>query len=127
LQQQLRFYESMDDDFNTATAIAALHGMAGEVNRYLDQHGSAALKGLLAAAAGNTLVATGRILGLFETSPPPPKTDQDQVARIEALIAQRNAARKEKDFKKADEIRQKLTKEGITLEDTPKGTIWRKS
>jgi cysteinyl-tRNA synthetase len=127
LGQRLRFYESMDDDFNTATAIAALHGLAGEINRYLDRHGSGGIKGALAAAAGNTLVATGRILGLFEAPPPPPTTDQAQASRIEALIAQRNAARKARDFARADEIRKQLLSEGVILEDTPKGTVWRKS
>ena len=45
---------------------------------------------------------------------------------IEKLIEQRNAARAAKDFKKADELRKKLTSQGIELEDTPHGTIWKK-
>ena len=130
LQHRLRFYESMDDDFNTAGAIASLHAMAGCINRYLDQ---AAVESdptdqakNLAAAAATTLVSTGRILGLFE-QPPPADTAGVDAAEVEDLIARRNAARKAKDFAAADAIRDQLAGMGVVIEDTPGGTVWRKA
>ena len=131
LGQRLAFYEAMDDDFNTAGAFAALYGVAGAINRYLDQNaldtGASEPAKALAAAAGATLVATGRILGLFEKPPTAAQPTADDAAEIDRLVDQRNAARKAKDFKRADEIRKQLTEMGVTLEDTPGGTIWRKS
>jgi len=131
LKQRLRFHEAMDDDFNTAGAIAALHEMAGTINRYIEQAGlEAAGAGReqpseLASAAGVTLVQTGRILGLFES--PPPKSQTTDAAEIERLVAERDEARKAKDFARADEIRDQLGRMGVSLEDTPGGTVWRKS
>lgn len=49
-----------------------------------------------------------------------------EAARIEALIAERNAARKAKDFKRSDAIRDELAAQGVILEDTPQGTKWKK-
>jgi len=130
LQHRLRFYEAMDDDFNTAGAIAALHAMAGAINRYMDQAALDAAStdqaGQLAAAAGATLAGTGRILGLFEHRPAADTAGLD-AAEIERLIAERNDARKAKDFTKADAIRDQLTEMGVAIEDTPGGTVWRKA
>jgi len=130
LQHRLRFYEAMDDDFNTAGAIAALHAMAGAINRYMDQAALDAAStdqaGQLAAAAGATLAGTGRILGLFEHRPAADTAGLD-AAEIERLIAERNDARKAKDFTKADAIRDQLTEMGVVIEDTPGGTVWRKA
>ena len=120
----------MDDDFNTAGAIAALHGMAGCVNRYMDQAG---LDGEgtdqakdMAVAAGATLVSTGRILGLFEQRPAADTAGLD-AAEIERLIAEREAARQAKDFARADAVRDQLAGMGVAIEDTPGGTVWRKA
>ncbi|KKK97388.1 hypothetical protein LCGC14_2653250, partial [marine sediment metagenome] len=70
LGHRQRFYEAMDDDFNTAGAIAALHGGAGAINRFMDaaeiDAGGSDEAKALAAAAGLSLVGTGRLLGLFE-------------------------------------------------------------
>jgi cysteinyl-tRNA synthetase len=130
LQHRLRFYEAMDDDFNTAGAIAALHAMAGCLNRYMDQAGADAEGGdaikALAAGAAVTLVNTGRILGLFE-EPPAADTAGLDSAEIDRLIAERNAARKAKDYARADAIRDQLAEMGVTIEDTPAGTVWRKA
>ncbi len=128
LAHRLKFHEAMDDDFNTAGAIAALHAIAAAVNRYIEQtqletQDNETAK-TLAAAAGVTLVQTGRILGLFEAKPQAKITETDE-SQIESLIEQRNAARKSKDFARADEIRNQLSEMGITIEDTPGGTIWR--
>jgi cysteinyl-tRNA synthetase len=130
LSQRLRFYECMDDDVNTAGAIGALHEIAGAINRYLDEtgaEGGAEPARKLAAAAGATLVQTGRILGLFISPPPAKDTSDLDTAEIERLLAERTAAREAKDFARADEIRDKLAEMGVALEDTPTGTIWRKT
>ena len=130
LQQKLKFHEAMDDDFNTAGAIAALHSIAGAINRYIDQSGIEKTREkqqeVLLAAAGVTLVQTARILGLFETRPQTPAAEEINTDEIERLVAQRSQARKEKDFARADKIRDQLMQMGIILEDTPSGTIWRK-
>jgi len=113
-----RFRAAMDDDFNTADAIAVLFELANEVNRT----GSAELAGLLKRLGG--------VLGLLER-PAEAFLKGDlpagwTVERIESLIGARNAARKAKDFGEADRVRNELLDAGIVLEDTPQGTTWRR-
>jgi cysteinyl-tRNA synthetase len=119
------FFESMDDDFNTAAAMAALNRLSGEIKRFFESpagKGSAAL----VATATASLIQTGRILGLFPARPAaaPLEIGADEIA---ALIAERNDARKAKDFARADEIRDLLAAKGVILEDKPEGTIWRRA
>jgi cysteinyl-tRNA synthetase len=115
-----RFKEAMDDDFNTAEACAALFDLATEVNRSR----STADAGLLKALAG--------LLGLLQRDPVAylqggsERAGEYSAQRIEALIAQRNAARKAKNFAEADRIRKELEAAGVLLEDTSAGTIWRR-
>ena len=131
LQHRLEFYEAMDDDFNTAGAIAALHAMAGAINRYFEQAGleteGSEMARRFAAAGGVALVETGRIIGLFEAPPQAPSAGELDTDHIEQLIAGRDAARKAKDFARADAIRDQLDQMGIAIEDTPGGTVWRKT
>jgi len=116
-----RFRAAMDDDFNTPEAIAVLFELANEVNR----------AGAAQLALAGLLKQLGGILGLLERSGadflrgalPSGWT----VERIEDLIAGRNAARKTKNFAEADRIREELLDVGIVLEDTPRGTIWRRA
>ncbi len=129
LQHRLRFGEVMDDDFNTAGAIASLHEMAGAINRYIEQtqletRDNEAAK-TLAAGAGVTLVNTGQILGLFMAKPQAKITKADE-SQIESLIDERNAARKDKNFARADEIRNQLSNMEIEISDVQDHTIWRK-
>jgi cysteinyl-tRNA synthetase len=101
------------DDLNTPGAIAALHGLA-----------DAALAGDTAAAAG--LRAGGALLGLLQAAPSDWFRGGDDTAAIEALIGQRLAARRARDFGRADAIRAQLAAEGVVLEDGPGGTTWRR-
>jgi len=108
-----RFAAAMDDDFNTAQAIAVLFELAGEVNRTR----SAALAGQLKALGG--------VLGLLQRDPVT-FFQGDADAGIQALIDRRTAAKKAKDFAEADRIRKDLLAQGIVLEDSAAGTAWRR-
>jgi cysteinyl-tRNA synthetase len=132
LQLKMRFLEMMDDDFNTAGAIAVLHEMAGEINSFihrneLERAGQAELV-QPAAAGARTIKALGGILGLFQQESPPPAA-RDTLADdlMNLLIRLRQQARQEKNFALADTIRNELAAIGIALEDRPDGTLWRRS
>lgn len=119
-----RFYEKMDDDFNTPEALAVLFDLVREINRLktTDINKAAALGALLKRLAG--------ILGLLQEEPE--KFLQSSVdntldnTAIEALIAERLAARATKNWARADEVRQQLTEAGIILEDRGDKTSWRR-
>ncbi len=112
------------DDLNTPLALSALHALAGDVNR---AGGDSAR-----AAAAATLRAAGALLGLLQQDPEnwlkgaADRTGDEDAAEIEALIAQRAAARKARDFAGADRIRDSLAARGIVLEDGAGGTTWRR-
>ncbi|MCE9632865.1 MAG: cysteine--tRNA ligase [Methylophilales bacterium] len=110
-----RFKAAMDDDFNTPEAFAVLFDLANEVNRTQ----SAQDTGLLKSLAG--------ILGLLQQSPEVFLQRGDSSADVDALIAQRVAAKQSKNFAEADRIRNLLSEQGIVLEDTPQGTTWRRA
>ncbi len=120
-----RFRESMDDDFNTPEAYSVLFDLAREVNR-LKAEDLAAASGLAAR-----LRELSAVLGLLQQDPElflqgTCSTDGDDVAKIEALIQQRNDARKNKEWALADSARNQLTEMGIELEDGAQGTTWRR-
>jgi len=115
-----RFAAAMDEDFNTAAAIAELFDLAGEVNRG---------KSVLAA---QQLRALGGVLGLLQQDPEAflqadPSRPMATAERILQLVEQRAAAKKARNFQEADRIRALLADEGVLLEDGPSGTTWRRN
>jgi len=126
------FKQAMDDDFNTAGAIASLFDLAGAVNRFIEQEklestGSAAGKADALAAAGR-LIAIARLIGLFiEPAKKKGAGGDDALAdkAMQVLIRIRQHLRKKKDFETADMIRDLLKESKITLEDGAAGTVWR--
>ena len=122
---EARFRAAMDDDFNTPEPYSALFDIAREVNRLKTEDITAA-NGLAAE-----LRKLAHVLGLLEQDPElflqsGAQTNDDEVAKIEALIKQRNDARSSKDWVLADSARDQLNELGIVLEDGPQGTIWRR-
>jgi cysteinyl-tRNA synthetase len=110
-----KFKEAMNDDFNTPEAISILFELANEINKSKSEP----LAGLLKALA--------KTIGLLERDPENfLKGDEKISLNIDALILQRYEAKNNKDFKEADRIRSLLLENGVVLEDTPQGTIWRK-
>ncbi len=112
-----RFTEAMDDDFGTPAAIASLFDLAREINRSNDE-------GKNTTEAGATFRELAGVLGL--TLKEPEKSAGDAEPIINQLIATRKQLRDAKQFKAADEIRDKLLEMGVVLEDTSQGTIWKR-
>jgi cysteinyl-tRNA synthetase len=117
-----RFMAAMNDDFNTPEAIAVLFDLASEANRTGDIQYAALLKTL------------GGVLGLLQQPPQQffqqhthSQSDELTQAAIELLIQKRIQARQDKDFAKADTLRQQLSENGIILEDGPQGTTWKRA
>jgi len=128
-----RFDEAMCDDFNTARAVAHLHDLTTEVNRVLDDN--PAIPPEDAEALRSSLGVVQDVFGILEEEPGKFLEHMKRAGiaeigiskeEIEDLIAQRAAARKARDFTKADEIRSLLLSKGIALKDTPEGTTWEK-
>jgi cysteinyl-tRNA synthetase len=138
-----RFAAAMDDDFNTALAVSELQQLAKEIN-VAKTAGNAAQASALAAE----LVSLASVLGIAQQSPDiflrkaAAKRDAEEAhlapaeravaqaeltdAQIDALITARTAARKAKEWKESDRIRDELSALGVVLEDAAQGTTWRR-
>lgn len=112
------FDMAMDDDFNTADAIAAVFELVKFANTYAKEGSSKAFAELLQ----EKIEGLCKILGIV-TEKKAELLDEE----IEQLIAERQAARKAKNFARADEIRGLLSEKGILLEDTREGVKWKRA
>lgn len=111
------FETAMDDDFNTADAMAAVFDLVRHANSTADEKSSQAYAGKLL----KKITALTDVLGLTFN-----ETNETLENDVELLISRREAARKEKDFALADKIRDELKEKGIILEDTRDGVKWRR-
>src|SRR2546421_5980148 len=127
-ERKVAFRNAMDDDFNTSVAIAVLQRLKSDLNELLSQGLSTEARKI----AREEFRSLGNNLGLFQFEcwqfkrnlvlRAEPDSYQISGKEIELKVSERNEARKQKDFKKADEIRQFLASHGIVIEDKPDGT-----
>jgi cysteinyl-tRNA synthetase len=119
-----RFREAMDDDLNSAEALAALFVFVNEVNAEMDRAG-----GTITAqdreATLDALRSMDEVLGLLELAREARTVDDTTEAWIEEQVELREEARRNRDFSEADAIRDALADKGVVLEDSPDGTRWK--
>ncbi len=118
-----KFYEAMDDDFNTAEALKAVFEVSSAVNRYLTRVERPKESILRKALEFFRIVS--EVFGIFEDYFREEKAGEEE-ALIKLLIEVRAQLRKERNFALADKIRAELRELGIQLEDTPEGTVWKR-
>jgi cysteinyl-tRNA synthetase len=133
---QARFEEAMDDDFNTAQALGYFFDLQTYLNGLLNLSKGRPTEEILSLLKKGSeyFSKMGWIFGLFRDGPESYLNEQKKEGlrkltvseeEILKLIEERNAARKEKNWKRADEVRNELLARGIVLEDTPSGTNWK--
>lgn len=116
-----QFEDAMDDDLNTAEALAAVFEYVRAMNIALDEN---QLKDENRWDAAKVLEVFDRVFDVLKKSEAPAAAQGD--AEIEALIEERNQAKKARNFKRSDEIRNQLLEKGIVLEDTKDGVRWKR-
>jgi len=114
------FEAALDNDFNTADAVTAIFELVKFANVHADGESSTEFVNWLL----NELTVLSGVLGLVLTEAEASGTDNDLAETVEAMIAQRQEARKNKDFAAADAVRDKLLEMGVILEDTREGVRW---
>jgi len=122
---QQSFEQAMNDDFNTPVAMSVLFDLARDLNRAKKEQPDRVND------LAYTLKSLAKVLGLLQQSPAEflqssSSGSSVDAEKVEALIAERKQARKDKNFARSDEIRDQLLADGIVLEDTREGTVWRK-
>ena len=133
---QARFEEAMDDDFNTAQALGYFYDLQTHFNSLLTLSKGRPTEEIahLLKQGLDHFLTTGWVFGLFREAPEQYLAQQKKEGlkklnlteeEILRSMEERNLARKEKNYKKADEIRGNLLSKGIVLEDTPSGTLWK--
>jgi cysteinyl-tRNA synthetase len=113
-----KFITDMDDDFNTANAISILFDFSKEANVYLQE------KNTSKAVISDFIHLFDELAGVLGLTLQKEEELLDE--QVEALIQERNQARKEKNFSRADEIRDLLKEQNIILEDTAQGVRWKR-
>ncbi len=115
------FLEAMDDDFNTAKALGCLFDLVNETNKFIDQEKKDdQYKNVIYTAVDAMEMFAKDIFGLFAA-----ESDNNLNAEQQRLVEERKDARKNKDFKRSDELRDLLKGQGVIVEDTKDGQTWR--
>jgi cysteinyl-tRNA synthetase len=115
---KLGFTDAMDDDLNTASALAALFEFVRDVNNLID---AGRLSREEAGSVRDLMLGFDKVLGVLGGV----KTEEKLPIEVEELIRKREEARKSRDWKTADEIREQLRSMGVIVEDTAQGVKWR--
>lgn len=116
-KEKEEFMAAMDDDLNTARATGALFTLARDINTFIAK--GPKKDGL--QSAYDTFMELADVLGILYR-----REEADEDSAIEALLEERKAARANKDFARADAIRDELFEKGIAIEDTREGTLWKR-
>lgn len=126
------FFDALDDDFNTALALSYIFELSKTINRMVDDKDASALPYI--SGAKNLFTSLANTLGVLLDDVNEFNSNEKirhlrriglDLATLEKMINERTGSRKEKNFKRADEIRDELLQKGISLLDTPGGTEWR--
>jgi len=120
----VEFLNAMNDDFNSPIALSVLFDMVREINKLREENNIAE-----AEKCASQLKKLGEIFGILQMDPEvflQGDVSDDFANQVETLIADRNAARKNKNYAEADRIRNELQKLNVAIEDTATGTTWRK-
>jgi cysteinyl-tRNA synthetase len=120
-----RFEAAMDDDFNTPQALGVLFDLARVLHAAKDRVAQGTIGAGAFLMGVGELVMLGQVLGLLESRRKAATVDPQLRAKIESLVYLRQEARRQRDFREADRLREELSRLGVLLEDTRDGTTWK--